>query len=341
MDRGLSNKGKMEELEREPLEQALLAVYHRGSLLSDCAYLSLLEKVNRTLESEGTTWRPNNAAGLPGGVVYLDSGLPALIVPDLHGRMDFLLSIFLGDQTDALRGLGKGTLQVVCTGDGFHGEARVIHRWFGALEEYSHSFSSHDNMDREMIESLGVMEMIMLVKIAYPRLFHFLKGNHENVMNECGGGNYPFMKFTNEGAMVKEYVEKFLGRAFLDSHSEPKRFFPLDEIAEYGRLAHVVEGLTWTDNGHAEEGSVRQMIESYIGEEHRKKALYFGGHRPVVGMFNTRAEGQYVQIHNPNRFIVAAIGAEQEIELERDVIEIENITGGFETAVNESSQNHI
>ena len=50
---------------------------------------------------------------------------------------------------------------------------------------------------------------------------------------------------------------------------------------------------------------------------------YFGGHRPVRGLYNLRAGGRYVQIHNPGKFIIALIDVDRDINLDEDVIEIE------------------
>ena len=178
--------------------------------------------------------------------------------------------------------ISVGELQLVCVGDAFHGEARAAARWFGALEEYMGGYREHTLMDAEMRESLGVMEMAMRVKCAFPAAFHFLKGNHENVANEQGRGNHPFIKFAAEGEMVAAYVMRFLGvdfmrgvyryehnlpllavgRDFLVSHGEPRRPFARREVVEYRRLDEVVEGLTWTDNGAAEPGSVRTMRQA-------------------------------------------------------------------------------
>jgi hypothetical protein len=200
-------------------------------------------------------------------------------------------------------------------------------------------------MDEEMAESLGVMEMVMEVKSAFPRVFHFLKGNHENVANEQGNGNYPFRKYAYEGPMVAEYVRKFygeeffetyydfeknlplfgIGRNFLISHAEPSEFFDRESILEYRNRPDVVEGLTWTANDEADDDSVSSMIEYYLEEEVWDEAYYFGGHRPVNGRFAQRAEGKYVQIHNPDRFIVALLHPDQSIELERDVREVEPV----------------
>ena len=220
-------------------------------------------------------------------------------------------------------------LQIICVGDGVHAEKRAAKRWSMAFKEFEGDYTVHENIDEEMKESLGLMEMVMEVKINYPSNFHFFKGNHENIKNEEGGGNYPFVKFSYEGPMIAYYISKFYGEEFLEqyyqfeknlplfavgknflvSHAEPVSFFSREEILEYRRNPDVVEGLTWTADGSADDGSVQKMLEYYIeNEEDRKNSYYFGGHRPVKNLYNPRAEGRYIQIHNPDKFIIAKIG---------------------------------
>jgi len=260
--------------------------------------------------------------------------------------MDFLESVLAfrpEDDRPVLDRLAEGSIQVVCVGDGFHAEGRALQRWRSALEEFKHGYRRHEAMDAEMRESLGLMEMVMELKAAFPDGFHFLKGNHENITNEQGEGNYPFLKFANEGLMVLVYMREFygeevleaharfekslpllaVGRNFLVSHAEPAGFFSTEELLEYRLLPEVVYGLTWTDNGEADDDSVGEMLLHYLGEERAAGAYYFGGHRPVRGRFALRAEGRYVQIHNPEGFIAALLPAQGEIDLERDIREIE------------------
>jgi hypothetical protein len=195
-----------------------------------------------------------------------------------------------------------------------------------------------------MRESLGIMEMVMLIKCAFPDNFHFLKGNHENITNERGGGNYPFRKYAYEGAMVFEYITKFygteflhayytfekqlpllaIGRNFLISHAEPQYLYEYNDVLHYKDNPHVIQGLTWTDNNAAEYGSVREMLEIYLELTDLTGCYYFGGHRAILGKFSKRADGKYIQIHNPNKFIVGLIQPEGDIDLERDIIELKD-----------------
>jgi hypothetical protein len=194
-------------------------------------------------------------------------------------------------------------------------------------------------MDEEMRESLGLMQMVMECKAAFPHRFHFLKGNHENIANEEGGGNHPFVKFALEGFMVADYMRLFygdevlaghyefekllpllaVGHGFLASHAEPARFFPRERVVAFRDDPQVVLGLTWTGDGEAEADSVRRMLEHYLGQA--EGAYYFGGHRPVRG-FNLRADGRYVQIHDPERWVLALLPADGRIDPQRDILDI-------------------
>ncbi len=329
------------------LKDKLIEIYKRKTSPERDSFLRLLENVNHTLENEEENSRPRDQQALPGGIVNLKPHVPTIIVPDIHARMGFFLNlILLGDNTgfSNLQKIARDMLQVVCVGDGFHAERRAAERWASAYEEYMNKYKKHKYMDNEMRESLGVMEMVMEVKSAYPLNFHFLKCNHENISNEYGVGNFPFRKFTYEGAMVLDYVDKFYGQDFLNayyvfeknlpvfatgknfliSHSEPNTFYNRDDITAYRLRPDVVEGLTWTDNDTALKGSVVRMLDYYIDKEKNPRSFYFGGHRAVTGLYNLRADGKYVQIHNPNKFIIALIKPDKDIDLEEDIVEIEN-----------------
>jgi hypothetical protein len=236
--------------------------------------------------------------------------------------------------------LQRDEVQLVCVGDGFHSEARGAERWKRAFREFAGKYRRHAAMDEEMAESLGLMEMVMRLKTQYPDSFHFLKGNHENILNEEGRGNHPFRKFAYEGDMVKEWVLKFYDEDFLStyaefehelplvaadetfmiSHAEPQRRFSIEEVVEYRESEEVVLGLTWTPNDGAEEGSVDQMIDEFCSSPER--ARYFGGHRPVQGSYQLRADDRYVQLHNPGTYSVAVLHPGRTPDPNNDIVVI-------------------
>jgi hypothetical protein len=324
----------------------LVTIYRRKTPPELEEYLLLLERVNRTLDNEDRNIRPHDSQGRPGGIVYLDKTIPSIIVPDIHARMDFFLNVLLYKEAGLsnLERLAADEIQIVCVGDGFHAEGRARERWSLAFNEYREGYRSHRYMDDEMRESLGVMQMVKEMKCTFSNNFHFLKGNHENIANEEGEGNHPFRKFSHEGIMVAEYIRRFygeeflksysafekrlpllvIGRNFLVSHAEPLEFYDRESIIEYRKNPQVVEGLTWTANDDADTDSVNEMLEYYLDKEIEGPHFYFGGHRPVRGLYNRRADGRYIQIHNPDKFIMANIPEEGAIDIEEHIIEIEN-----------------
>ncbi len=295
------------------------------------------------LATEPADYRPHAADGTAGGLVELDPQRITVVLPDIHARMELVLRALshrlesAGREEQLLTLLYTGEAQLVCVGDYVHAESRAYDRWLGAYEEFMGGYRRHENMDAEMRESLGTVEMLLELKRAVPAEVHLLKGNHENIANEDGHGNLPFGKFATEGAMVAAFIEQFygddvleafarvehlypllaIGPHFLVSHAEPQAFYPREEVIEYRQNPEVVFGLTWTPNDGAEPDSVEQMLAHYLGTS---EALHFGGHRPIAGAYELRAGGHYVQLHNPDAEIVAVLPADRQIELSRDII---------------------
>lgn len=307
-------------------------------------YLTLLERAITVLQHEIETVRPPDSTLLPGGLLYLKPDIPTLVLPDLHARTDFFLGVMhhtLDDGQMVIDAMLAGDIQILCLGDGFHSERRGKKRWQAAFKEYTHEFTKRKAMDAEMSESLSLMEMVMECKRAARDNFHFLKGNHENILNEEGNGNHPFGKFALEGEMVKFYIKQFYGEDFLEtyalfekclplfavggrflaSHAEPLEAYSESDLIETRTRADVVLGLTWTDNDEAQNSSVQTMLKHFLPEE--ENPVYFGGHRPINGQYNLRAEGAYIQIHNPDAQNVAIVPSDRVFNPKTDFILIE------------------
>jgi hypothetical protein len=303
----------------------------------------LVETATDILNRENPGIRPLDERGLSGGLLLLRKEIPTLIIPDIHGRRDFMMDFLNWNYGPGpvLEGLYRKELQLVCVGDGFHTEKRGAKRWQDAFQEYALAFRKHRSMDREMADSMGVMAMVMHLKEAFPDNFHFLKGNHENIKNDNNLSDRSFGKYAYEGAMVREWVEMFLGRTFLEqwsffenslpifvqgdrfliSHAEPLRFHSREEIVNYRADRSITFDLSWTGNDQSEPGTVEAMLSAFLPET--EGSFYFGGHRPVQNLYNTRAGGRYVQIHNPDREIVALIRPDEAIDLDIIIKDIE------------------
>ncbi|MCG8481203.1 MAG: metallophosphoesterase [Spirochaetales bacterium] len=315
-----------------------------------------MEGVCEVLADEDPSLRPRDESGRPGGLIRLRPELPAVVVPDIHARVDLMTTVLSasfpehGIDVPLLSALAADRAQLVMVGDYVHGEARARARWVRAFEEFTEGYRHHAAMDEEMRESLAVLRIVAVLKSTYPDRVHGLKGNHENITNEEGAGNHRFGKFVYEGAMVAAYMQRFyrgeateavyrfekslplmaVGARYVVTHAEPERLFRSEEIVEYRDRPDVVEGLTWTDNDAAQDGSVAATLAHYLPHCSEGEAIHLGGHRPVTGRYALRAGGRYVQFHNPSRLIVALPPANRRFDPERDVVELPYDEGIFD-----------
>lgn len=336
------------------VEKKIYGIWNRDSIPGLDELSSITEKTLRLLQTENADIRPPGSSGVSGGYVCLSGEIiPSVIVPDLHGRGNFVLNVlksFPGVLSDFFSARCTGTIldllyageiNLIFLGDAFHSESRGRLRWIKAYKEFLTGKILSKYMLSEMKENFSVMEMIMLLKNSFPRNVHFLKGNHENIKNSFSGGNYPFCKFTDEGEMTRVFTEKYFGSVFLDlyaemelslpvfisgpgflvSHSEPARFFPEEEIINARQFPEVVAGLTWTDNGSASVNAVPEMLSFY--QRDFPEALYFGGHRPVSDRYALRAAGRFVQIHNPDKQNVAVVCPGEDFCFSKNICPVE------------------
>ena len=332
------------------VRDAVLKALRRQSLPDREEYLEKLKAASAALDSEGGPGRPLDSRGRPGGFVRLAGDAPTILLPDLHARTDFLASVLLQPLPEGrtvLDALGQGALQVLCLGDGFHAEARAADRWKRAYQEFVGAYVRHRAMDQEMRESLALMEMVLVCKAAFPERFHFLKGNHENVLNEEGNGNHPFRKFALEGMMVTSWLERFYGRDFLEryagferrlplfaagprflgSHAEPRRAYTEQELIDARLNPDTVLGLTWTDNGEADPEAVSVLLDRLLPGV--PGARYFTGHRAIRGIYRELSGGRHLQVHNPDRFVVVWLMPDRDFDPELDIGELRNISMDF------------
>ncbi len=192
-----------------------------------------------------------------------------------------------------------------------------------------------------MLEGLKLMEIIIELKINFPNVFHFLKGNHENILNEEGQGNYPFGKFTSEGAIAKSWFRNFydeellykyskfekqlplfaIGFNFLISHAEPKNSYTRVELIDSLNNSEIIYNLTWTRDHDVNSGSVEEMLKIFSDDV--KKQFYFAGHSPIKGLYKLKDNG-LVQIHNPNKMVIVLTNIDKDINLDKDIFDLEN-----------------
>lgn len=308
------------------------------------------------LENEITDYREESSDGIPGGLLDFSSdSLPLIVVPDIHARPDFIFNIlnfklpnkFLHKKERVIEALEKNHIYLVCVGDALHTE-RTRNRWKQAYEEFENSFYHGPAMSEEMLCGLNTILCLMELKKRFPRNFHFLKGNHENIYNRTGEGDYAFKKYADEGEMVKRFLFEVYGddiiyllsciendmplmavsKNCVISHAEPARAFSREKIVNARLYPQVVEGLTWTDNDEAEEGSVDQTIRSlFEGKKiNIENFVYLAGHRTVPENYLLRQK-RFIQFHNPAKQNVAIVSGDKVFNPEKDIVSVEKQRG--------------
>jgi hypothetical protein len=301
--------------------------------------LASIEQASETLLSYPEILRPRTRSGIPGGIVVLPQE-ETLIIPDLHGRTDFLSDLLdavaPGEMTLRVKDLLKeNKISVVCLGDVLHTEGQAAgKRWLRAatriLSESDNGTASNPDLDEEMNESLAALSLVLRSITAYPGAFFCLKGNHDNMGNLDSDGDKPFYKYAFEGAMgaawfsakygapilkaLRKYERSLplvaAGMRFFASHAEPRiTVEPLD-ILEYFHKPDLVYDLIWTGNGEAQRGSVgksiaalRPWIEARTGwpSADPDNIYWFAGHRPVADGLKARPVDRFVQIHDSGK----------------------------------------
>ena len=317
---------------------------------------SLVKKVCAVLLNEPETYRPLNCVGQPGSLLKLYEEdkrcLPVVIVPDIHSRPDFIQNI-LNCKLPQLKltvkqALEQKKIDLVCVGDAVHTELSSL-RWKLISAEFEGGIHTGHYMQDEMIATLSTLCAVMSLKIMYPENFHFLKGNHENILNSSLGGDYAFYKYADEGEMVKRFVQEYYddkllnlisqyenllpllayGKNYVVSHAEPAAAFTTEQLIDARFDDSVVEGLIWTRNGQVKKSTVVPIMNELLGKKAAKKAMYFSGHRPVKENYALRQEGRLVQIHNPHKQNVVFVQPDKNFDFEKDII---NTKGAKENA---------
>ena len=226
-------------------------------------------------------------------------------------------------------------------GDALHTEINTIERWKNIQIEFSKNIFTGPAATLEARDCFNTLFALLLLKISFPNNFHFLKGNHENIYNTTGDGDYSFRKIADEGNTLKRFIQNYYGEDILYlisyyekslplisitkqcviSHAEPRTSYTKNELINAKQNPQIIEDLTWTNNDEAEENSVKNIIKNLLGTN--SKAIYFAGHRPVIENFKKLHNGLFYQIHNPHKQNIVLIYKDKDFNPETDIIGVE------------------
>ena len=316
-------------------------------------FFVLLEQTSDCLENEKSDYRPAASDGTAGGLIdFHKDDVPVIVVPDFHARPYFLLNILeykIFEDMTVYEALECGRVRLLSVGDILHTERNTRERWAAVAAEFEKGIYTGPALSAEMQAGLSLWAGLLKLKLQFPSLVHILKGNHENILNTTGGGDFAFCKFADEGEMgmvfVQDYygddilyllncVEKslplaFFGKKCVVSHAEPYRVYTRNELINARITEGVVAGLTWTDNGTAEMGSAEGTIRNLLCEDcsdadfsAAEEYVYLGGHRPVTGNYKLLQNGKYIQIHNPGKQNIAFVQPDKKFNPETDIREL-------------------
>lgn len=286
----------LKEIERRSL---------RGQLESRQSYLQSAELARAIFEKQG-------------GLVKLPADRPTLILPDLHGQRDYLvqalkLSVPGSKPTrSAYQALAAGQLNILLLGDAMHCEHRAANRWLQAERDYLAGRQSMA-IEQELVESLGLMQMILDLKVAHPESFYFLRGNHED-MNPAS----PYRKFTDVGEsqlvkyeIVRRFGKDFLsqwhaceksmplvaqGGSFVASHAAPDERLTLADLE--GRSEKAFRACCWSDNTRWGSAQTRAFLANAELLKVTPQHPWVVGHRKVQGsLYRSQCQGRLLQIN--------------------------------------------
>ena len=112
------------------------------------------------------------------------------------------------------------------------------------------------------------------------------------------------------------------GGRFAASHAEPAFALTVADIVDYRSRPDVVEALIWTPNDGAQAFSVERSLDALFGVERADGVLWFAGHRPVHERYALRANGRFVQFHDPAARRVAYLEPGRDPDPDRDILDI-------------------
>ncbi|MBT9583946.1 metallophosphoesterase [bacterium] len=303
-----------------------------------------LEKAESYLKSAAASRKIFNQQG---GAVELPAQLSTVILPDLHAQRDYLLAALemplQGSTVLAL--LQQGRVNLLCLGDGMHAEQRAQGRWLQAEQDFLQGVPS-PALQAEMVESLGLLKMVMDLKVAYPKNFYFVRGNHED-MDPLS----PYAKFTRVGEsnLVKNWVSTRMGGDFLRqwhaceqsmpllarggsfvaSHASPEAPITLQEVQQ--RSPRAFRACCWSDNTRwAPGGSEEQaFLENCRRFQVSSTRPWLVGHRKVIdSLFRSQCGGRLIQINpldSQARVVAIAPPAGKPFEPQRNVLKLGRI----------------
>lgn len=198
--------------------------------------LESLKEANQLLKSD--PYRKQDSLGNIGSVVELPKHLVPIVVGDLHAQVDNLLKIL--SENAFLECLDRGEAALILLGDAVHPETN----------------EKLDYMDSSVL----IMDLIIKLKLAFPRQVFFVMGNHDSFSPEVMKGGVPQSVLWEKkirqlrGEEYRQQLSLFYRQSpllvisddFIACHAGPPRTsVSLETLIEARQFPELVHQLTW------------------------------------------------------------------------------------------------
>lgn len=243
-----------------------------------------------------------------------NSKLPSVIVPDIHGRSDFVLDVFSRYE--------PSKYNIIFTGDILHTEGKN-NKWRLISQRYSKNWQEEfgQEMEEEWNYSIGALEALLDVQRQFPNNVFFLRGNHDDIScklySDYGKYAWPLM----ESQLFRQYAQEnhkevlnayyafenkipylYIGHDFIASHTIPDEKVSLKDIKFRNKKTHWL--FSWADNT-AWDSSCLTYFEGNINRLGQNAKYWFCGHRPVNdGLVRVQCGGKLVQNNHSDEWVV-------------------------------------
>jgi|GEM_PF-1494554 len=291
------------------------------------------------------------------GIVGLKNrDVPTIVVSDLHARRDFLVNALSQKDEEGstvLDLLKEGKINMICLGDGMHSEKSSNWDVFDPNPTKGEGFRELNpkKLEKEMIASLGLMKIIMELKANFPDSFHYVRGNHDDIVgNVSGFMKYVPEEFGGESGIVKwwtknhfglDFLNKWAefesrlplvvkGKGFVASHTVPEEQLAIQQINDRDKKA--LWQMLWTDNTEFFDllPNPQQIFEGNLKNLGASNSTWIIGHRPVPQRkYRRQFHDQLIQINSSQKQLVAIFSPDEIFNPEKNIFDLrtEKATG--------------
>ncbi|MBL8390263.1 MAG: metallophosphoesterase [Candidatus Accumulibacter sp.] len=213
--------------------------------------LDLIQEVNGLMRQDA--YRPRSDLGTPGGLLLLPRSVTPILVADMHGQVDNLLTVL--SQNAFLDAIEDGSAALIILGDAVHCEV--------------------DGRLREMQSSMLLMDLIFRLKQRFPRQVFYVRGNHDSFSEDIAKDGIP------QGLLWAKELSDQRGTVYLRAMEEFYRLLPYivssdDFVACHAAAPKAEVSLPMLVNIHRHPELIVELINNRLRRPNRPQGYSRG-----------------------------------------------------------------